>query len=219
MTKPGKLTLSDDFFAGPTLDVARDLIGCTLIRDAAGGRMVAQILETEAYTDDAASHFVTRPRKAAMMGSTHGLIYVYRIYGVHRCLNVTTDARGPGAVLFLALLPLEGIDAMAARRGVSRDDASAISGGPARLFVALGLDDSLLGRVATEEFTFERPRRRPDVVAGPRVGISRATELPWRFRLARIVYEGAGPRAGSGLATAARTRPRPPGSPLRAPSS
>jgi DNA-3-methyladenine glycosylase len=172
--------LSDDFFARDTLEVARDLLGWTLVR----GPLAARIVEVEAYKGDAASHFVTRPRTAAMMGTTWGRLYIYRIYGVHRCLNVTTDARGPGAVLLRALEPLRGIEEMARRRGVGR--ATEIASGPAKLFVALGLNGDLLGARATEAFGFlppERPLRGRDVASGPRIGISRARDLPWRFWL------------------------------------
>lgn len=167
-----------EWFARDTLEVARDLVGAVLERDG----LAARIVEVEAYKGDAASHYVTRPRTAAMMGTTYGRIYVYRIYGMHRCLNFTTDRSGPGAVLLRALEPLRGADEMRARRGVARD--TDVASGPAKLFVALGLDESLLGRPVCEEF-----RLRPSAVAvpvrtGPRIGISRARRLPWRFRLA-----------------------------------
>ena len=114
-----------------------------------------------------------------MMGTTTGRLYIYRIYGVHRCLNVTTDAAGPGAVLFRALEPLRGTEAMARRRGVSRP--TDVASGPAKLFVALGLSGDLLGARATEEFEFRRAPRPVDVATGPRIGISRATDRLWRF--------------------------------------
>ena len=170
----------DAFFARETLEVARDLVGMRIVR----GALEARIVEVEAYKGDAASHFVTRRRTGAMMGTTSGRLYIYRIYGVHHCLNVTTDARGPGAVLLRALEPLRGTDEMARRRGVER--ATDVASGPAKLFVALGLTADLLGARATEVFDFlppETPLGRRDVATGPRIGISRATELPWRFWL------------------------------------
>lgn len=169
--------VGDDFFARDTLEVARDLVGMTIAR----GALLARIVEVEAYKADAASHYVTRPRTAAMMGTTSGRLYIYRIYGLHRCLNVTTDERGPGAVLFRALEPLRGAGEMARRRGVSRP--TDVASGPAKLFVALGLSEDLLGARAVDVFTFLPAREPVEVVTGPRIGISRARDLPWRFRL------------------------------------
>ncbi len=163
------------FFARGTLDVARGLIGATILHRGCGGIVV----ETEAYTDDDASHFVTRPRTAAMMGTTHGRVYVYSIYGMHRCVNVTTDRDGPGAVLLRAIEPTHGVDEMARRRGVR--DAREIASGPAKLFVALGLSPSMNGAQALDVFTFLPRTGRADVARGPRIGVSRAKELPWRF--------------------------------------
>jgi DNA-3-methyladenine glycosylase len=94
---------------------------------------------------------------------------------------VTTDATGPGAVLLRAIEPTHGVETMLARRGVT--DLSAAASGPAKLFVALGLDPAMTGRVATEVLTFLPRRGEADVAAGPRVGITRAAELPWRFWL------------------------------------
>lgn len=114
-----------------------------------------------------------------MMGTTFGRLYIYRIYGLHRCLNVTTDRNGPGAVLLRALEPLEGADEMARRRGVT--DATDIASGPAKLFVALGIDEALLGARVLDHFAIERPVHPVRVAAGPRIGISRAKSLRWRF--------------------------------------
>ena len=116
-----------------------------------------------------------------MMGTTYGRIYVYRIYGTHRCVNITTERDGPGAVLLRALEPLTGIDEMRRRRGVTRD--TDVASGPAKLFVALGLDDQLLGRRALDAFTITPATEPQDVSTGPRVGIAKAKDLPWRFRL------------------------------------
>ena len=179
--------MDDEWFARDTLDVARDLIGAHLVF----GDLEARIVEVEAYKGDAASHYVTRPRTASMMGTTYGRLYIYRIYGVHRCLNVTTEADGPGAVLLRALEPLVGLDAMRRRRGVERAQdvahnlAHNLANGPAKLFVALGLDDSYLGRSATEVFRITPAAGPVAVVTGPRIGISKAKSLPWRFRAMR----------------------------------
>jgi len=168
-----------DFFARPTLEVARALIGCTLrVGDCAG-----RIVETEAYTDDAASHYVMRPRTAReLMGSTHGRVYVYSIYGMHLCLNFTADAEAPGAVLLRALEPREGLDVMRERRGVERD--LDLCRGPACLAQALGITRELTGAAVVDAFSLSLPEAPRGIVASPRVGITRATELPWRFTLA-----------------------------------
>jgi DNA-3-methyladenine glycosylase len=167
--------LTADFFARDTLAVARDLVGAVMLHGGVGG----VIVETEAYKGDAASHFVTRRHKAAMMGTTYGRLYVYSIYGMHHCVNVTSDRAGPGAVLLRAIEPTHGVDEMLRRRGVT--DLRAAASGPAKLFVALGLDPSMTGRAACEVLTFLPRTRRIDVATGPRVGISRAADLPWRF--------------------------------------
>ena len=173
MRKP----LTAEFFARDTLDVARDLIGAVMLHGGEGGIIV----ETEAYKGDPASHFLTRRHKASIMGTTFGRIYAYSIYGMHHCVNVTTDASGPGAVLLRAIEPTHGVDAMMRRRGVTR--LADVASGPAKLFVALALDPSMTGRNACDVFTF-LPRKAPvDVATGPRIGISRAAELPWRYWL------------------------------------
>ncbi len=167
--------LDADFFARDTLEVARDLIGVTILHGATGG----VIVETEAYKGDPASHYVTRRHKGAIMGTTFARVYVYSIYGMHHCVNVTTDHTGPGAVLLRAIEPTRGVEEMARRRGVS--DPRGIASGPAKLFVALGLDPAMTGRDACEVFTF-LPRSGPvEIATGPRIGVSRARDLPWRF--------------------------------------
>jgi DNA-3-methyladenine glycosylase len=168
-------SLDTEFFARDTLEVARDLVGVTMLHRGVGGIVV----ETEAYKGDPASHYVTRRHKAAIMGATFGRVYVYSIYGVHHCVNVTTDRAGPGAVLLRAIEPTHGVDAMRRRRGT--DDVRRLASGPANLFVALGLDAAMTGRDASEVFVL-LPRTGPvEVATATRVGISRATHLPWRF--------------------------------------
>ncbi|HUY31473.1 MAG TPA: DNA-3-methyladenine glycosylase [Pirellulales bacterium] len=167
--------LGADFFARDTLTVARELIGTVL----AVGRCRARIVETEAYTTDAASHSVIRRHKAALMRETFGHIYVYQIYGVHFCLNFTTEREGVGAVLIRAAAPLVGIRAMVARRGVS--DQRQLLSGPGKLCQALGIDLALNGKPlggAVRLFAAQGPC---EVAVSRRIGVSRATELEWRF--------------------------------------
>ena len=174
--------LDPDFFARDTLEVARDLVGATILHRGAGG----VIVETEAYKGDPASHFVTRRHKGAIMGATFGRIYVYSIYGMHHCVNITCDRSGPGAVLLRAIEPTHDVAEMARRRGTS--DPRRIASGPGKLFVALGLDPAMTGRDACEVFTLLPRTGEVEVVTGPRVGITKATELPWRFRAAGSPY-------------------------------
>ena len=166
------------FFAADTLAVARALVGATLEYGGCGGLIV----ETEAYKDDAASHYVTRkPSAGALMGTTWGRVYVYRIYGLHRCLNFTSDADAPGAVLIRALEPTVGLDAMRRRRGVTA--ARDLCSGPGKLCQALGIELTLNGAAVAEAFTLRSAAATRAVDTGPRVGIGAAVELPWRFRL------------------------------------
>jgi DNA-3-methyladenine glycosylase len=169
--------LTPAFFSRETLEVARDLIGATVLHDGVGGVLV----EVEAYKGDAASHFVTRRHKGSIMGTSFGKLYVYSIYGMHHCVNVTTERHGPGAVLLRAIEPTHGIDAMRRRRGL--DDPHLLASGPGRLFVALGLDPSMNGRDALDVLTILPRRATHDVAAGPRIGITKATDLDWRFWL------------------------------------
>jgi len=167
--------LGQDFFARDTLCVGRDLIGTLL----AVGRMRARIVETEAYTTDAASHTVIRRHKAALMRETFGHIYVYQIYGVHFCLNFTTERDGVGAVLIRAAEPLVGIEAMSARRGVA--DRRQLLSGPGKLCQALGVGPELNGRKLGRELRLFAAAGPREVATSRRIGVSKAAELEWRF--------------------------------------
>jgi DNA-3-methyladenine glycosylase len=167
-------------------EVARELLGCTLLVDGVGGVVV----ETEAYApDDPASHaFRGRTARNAAMFGPAGHIYVYRSYGIHWCANVVCDGEGVGAaVLLRALEPTAGLDLMAARRGL--DDPRLFCAGPGRLTQALGLTVEHDGAALDRPPFLLLPRvEQPDVVVGPRVGISSATDLPWRYAVAGSAY-------------------------------
>jgi len=167
--------LGSEFFARDTLTVARDLIGTTLVVGACQGRIV----ETEAYTTDAASHSVMRPNQSAVMQKTFGHVYVYFIYGMYYCLNFTTDRAGAGAVLIRAAEPTRGIDVMKERRGT--DDMTKLASGPGRLCNAFGVDLNFNRERIGRRIKVKAREATPDIAISKRIGISRDTHLEWRF--------------------------------------
>ena len=186
MATPDPLEPADIDFSADSSDVARRLIGVTLLVDGVGGRIV----ETEAYDQqDPASHTYTGPsaRNAAMFGPP-GHVYVYRSYGLHWCMNLVCREAGHGAgVLLRALEPTQGLEVMRARRGLQ--DARLLCAGPGRLAQALGVDHSWNHRpVQPPIFALLGDGQPVDVLAGSRIGISKAVERPWRFGLAGSPY-------------------------------
>lgn len=167
--------LEPDFFSRDTLIVARDLIGTTLVLGKCEGRIV----ETEAYTTDAASHAVTRRNQATVMRETYGRVYVYFTYGMYHCLNFTTDRTGPGAVLIRAVEPLSGLKQMIERRG--RENPKLLASGPGKLCQAFGIDLRLNASLIGQRIKLRERVGRPDVSTSRRIGISNAIELEWRF--------------------------------------
>ncbi|HEY5798732.1 MAG TPA: DNA-3-methyladenine glycosylase [Burkholderiaceae bacterium] len=169
-------------FKRSSLLVARELIGATLLIDGVGG----VIVETEAYDHlDPASHSYNgpTPRNAAMFGPP-GRAYVYRSYGMHWCLNFVCEDVGHGAgVLIRALAPVAGLEIMRQRRGAMDDKL--LCAGPGRLCQALAVDHDFNG-MALDRPPFKLLAAPPgtEVWAGPRIGISKAIEQPWRFGLA-----------------------------------
>ena len=167
--------LDPDFFSRDTLVVARDLIGATLVV----GRCEGRIVETEAYTTDAASHSVIRRNQASTMRETFGRVYVYFIYGMYYCLNFTTDREGPGAVLIRAAEPARGTDLMMKRRETT--EIKKLSSGPGRLCEAFGIDLRMNGKHIGREIKLRPRAEEPAISSSRRIGISRAAELEWRF--------------------------------------
>lgn len=167
------------FFDRPVLEVARDLVGCVVRHGDTAGRIV----ETEAYhhTEPACHAYVGLTARTSTLFGPPGVAYVYRSYGIHALLNAVCEAEDVGAaVLIRALEPVDGIELMRERRRVARD--LDLCSGPGKLTQALGIEldlnaTSLLnGPVAIE------PRAAaPALAVGPRIGITRAAELPWRF--------------------------------------
>ncbi len=176
-----RLLHPQDFLADAVV-VARALIGATLVVDGVGGTIV----ETEAYDrDDPASHSHAgpTPRNQAMFGPP-GRAYVYRSYGIHWCLNFVCREEGHGAgVLIRALAPTQGLERMRERRGL--DNPRLLCAGPGRLGQALGITRDFNGlRLDAPPFELRAAEGTAPVVTGPRIGISRAVEQPWRFGLA-----------------------------------
>jgi DNA-3-methyladenine glycosylase len=174
--------LKRDFFARSVHEVAPDLIGVTLLVDGIGGKIV----EVEAYDqEDPASHaFRGRtPRNASMFGPS-GHAYVYRSYGIHWCLNLVCGSeKDAEAVLVRALEPTAGIARQKRRRGTT--DVRALCSGPGKLCQALAITREHDGlSLAAPPFRLEERTDVPEIVTGPRVGITRATELSWRYGLA-----------------------------------
>jgi DNA-3-methyladenine glycosylase len=169
-------------FDADPVSLARELIGATLLLDGVGG----VIVETEAYDhEDPASHSYAgpTPRNAAMFGPA-GRAYVYRSYGIHWCLNVVCGEPGVGAaVLIRALEPAHGLSLMQERRNLQ--EPRLLCSGPGRLCQALGVTRAHDGlAVDAAPFAFTPRRTEPPLVSGPRIGISRAMDRPWRFGLA-----------------------------------
>ena len=181
---PPPRTLADIDFDADAPDVARRLIGVTVLVDGVGGRIV----ETEAYDrTDPASHTFTgpTPRNAVMFGPS-GRAYVYRSYGIHWCLNFVCREEGHGAgVLIRAIEPTAGLARMRERRGL--EDERLLCSGPGRVGQALGIDGSFgghrLDRAPFRLLPAEAELLEGDLLTGPRIGISKAMDVPWRFGL------------------------------------
>lgn len=174
------------FFARSVHDVAEELIGATFLVDGVGGTIV----EVEAYhhEDPAAHGFRGRTERNASMFGPPGRAYVYRSYGIHWCVNFVCEAEGVAdAVLIRALEPTHGLETMRRRRGVENDRL--LCAGPGRLCQALAITRAHDGlRLDRAPFRLDARTQAPELLRGPRVGITRAVELPWRYGLAGSRY-------------------------------
>ncbi len=170
-----------DFFARSVHAVAPDLIGATFLFNGVGGRIV----EVEAYhhTDPAAHSYGGRTERNAVMFGPPGFAYVYRSYGIHWCVNFVCEPEGSAsAVLIRAVEPLEGLDKMRRRRGLK--DERLLCAGPGRVCEALAISRVHNGLpLDAPPFELRRRPRRVDVAVGPRIGITKAVERPWRYGL------------------------------------
>ena len=191
MTSP---CLPHEFYARPTVSVARELLGMRLVRNLDGELLAGRIIETEAYVgeEDLGCHARSgRTRRNAVMYGPPGCAYVYFTYGMHWMLNAVTEREGfPAAVLIRAIQPVQGVDTIALRRQ-GRDTF-----GPAKLTQALGIDRALNGADLCD------PRSglwieagtavaESEILTGPRVGLYTVPEpwksMPWRFRIPAVM--------------------------------
>ena len=173
--------LKRGFFARSVHQVAPDLIGAKLLVNGVGGIIV----EVEAYhhTEPAAHSFRgPTPRNLVMFGPP-GVAYIYRSYGIHWCVNFVCEKAGSAsAVLIRALQPTDGIPAMRRRRGLH--DERLLCSGPGKLTQALGITHRHNGlALDAPPFALRARANKPEIIAGVRIGLTKAVELPWRYGL------------------------------------
>jgi DNA-3-methyladenine glycosylase len=180
------MRLGREFFARSVHQVAEELIDATFLVDGVGGKIVE--LEAYHHEDPAAHGYRGRTARNASMFGPPGHAYVYRSYGIHWCVNFVCEAEGvPDAVLIRALEPTHGLAEMRRRRGL--DDEHLLCAGPGRLCEALAITREHDGLpLDRPPFRLEARTDSPDIVRGPRIGISRAADLPWRYGLAGSRY-------------------------------
>lgn len=188
--------LKRSFYARDTVQVAQDLLGKILVRNIDGNILSGIIVETEAYRykDDAASHSYVgmTERNKAMFGDV-GRAYVYFTYGMHYCVNAVTRSSNysAGAVLIRSLFPKGGIDFMSKQR--KTQDVSNLANGPAKLTQALKITKEEYGEDLTKKsnlYIVDGIKiKKSDILSGPRVGIKKATDKLWNFKLSKKVFE------------------------------
>jgi DNA-3-methyladenine glycosylase len=181
-----------DFLNEDPVTVARRLLGCSIVRELDGQRLIGKIVETEAYHQaDAASHsYKGRTPRTDIMFGPAGFLYVYFTYGMHYCMNIVTGEAGEGsAVLLRAIEPLEGVEHMEAnRRG---QHGVLVTNGPAKLCQALGVDKALNGhdlRQPPLQLVVQPAIAQQEIVQTTRIGISQAQDMPWRFYISGNPY-------------------------------
>ena len=172
------------FFEQDVEVVANELLGCELVHETPEGVASGIIVETECYSqDDAASHsYRGQTERTKVMFGPGGYAYIYFTYGMHYCFNVVSGPIGHGqAVLIRALEPVEGIELMKQRR--DKDNTHELANGPAKLVQAMGITKTDYGRPLYKGNLHIRQRKyKPDEIGiGPRIGIKKAVDTPWRF--------------------------------------
>jgi DNA-3-methyladenine glycosylase len=181
------MSLNDKFFQKPTLELARSLLGMKLWTKDRERVTSGMIVEVEAYRGDIdeASHSYGGPsERTRVMFGPPGHAYVYFIYGMHHCINVSSEKEGVGAgILIRALEPLDGVEIMKRRRHVK--DEKNLTNGPGKLCQALGIDDRLLGCNFTTSLKIRLEPYKTfsdsEISTSKRIGISKARDLEWRF--------------------------------------
>lgn len=174
------------FFNQPVVDLAPALLGCELVHESSDGITAGTIVEVEAYRqDDPASHsFGGKTKRNEVMFGPGGHAYIYFTYGMHYCFNVVAGEEGfAEGVLIRALEPTQGIELMQKRRRTAL--LTNLCSGPAKLVQAMGLQPAQNGVSVISPTLHLVPRREaPAILASPRIGITKATDTPWRFFIA-----------------------------------
>jgi DNA-3-methyladenine glycosylase len=183
------------FFERETLTVARELLGQIIVRRTDEGTVSGIIVETEAYLgerDDAAHSYKGKSERVRVQYGPAGTAYIYMIYGMYNCLNITSGPQGiPEVVLIRALEPVSGIELMKKRRGSDR--ASALCSGPGKLCMALAIDRSLYGTDLCSDgpLFLEYGQTPARTGSSKRIGIDYAVlcrDEPWRFTISGNPY-------------------------------
>tara|TARA_Y100000310_G_scaffold314648_1_gene364224 strand:+ start:124 stop:666 length:543 start_codon:yes stop_codon:yes gene_type:complete len=170
--------LPQSFFARDSVIVAQELLGKVITIN----NYKVRIVETEAYKDDKASHAHKRTERSAIMYDTYGHVYVYLIYGMHNCLNFTTEKEAPGAVLIRAVEPLNRIEELKQKRNTN--NTFNICSGPGKLTLALGIDRELNSlKLGKEIKVFDDGYIVKNINSSSRIGIKDDLHLQWRFSL------------------------------------
>ena len=168
--------IKKEFFNRDAVKVAKDLLGKILTYKNTSGIIV----ETEAYKDDQASHAFNKTNRSSLMFDSYARFYIYFTYGNWYCLNITTEKNKPGAVLIRALQPLTNIELMKIRR--KTNEIENLTNGPGKLCQAFNIDKSLNGTSLNEKIKIlDTQLKNFKVVKTTRIGITKATNLKWRF--------------------------------------
>ena len=176
--------LPQSFFDKDVVLLAQNLLGCELVHKTSAGETAGIIVETEAYhhSDEASHSFKYKTKRTEVMFGPPGHAYVYFTYGMHWCFNITADKESIGAaVLIRALEPTRGTELMKKRR--HKEYVHELCSGPSKLVQALGISKSDYGKPIYKGSLYVSPRKINNfqIVKGPRVGISKAKDKPWRF--------------------------------------
>jgi len=187
--------LGEKFYARDGLTLAKDLLGCYLIKETEQSKIITKIVETEAYMgpEDKACHAFNnrRTKRTEVMFGRPGLVYVYLIYGIHNCFNiVAAKEEKPEAVLIRAVEPIEGIEYIRENRVIGSRPDRELTNGPGKLTEALGINRDYNGLSLTEGkelyLTIGEDIKESDIKSGPRINIDYAdefTDKDWRFYL------------------------------------